>query len=261
MFLSPAARVTSARFARRNCSTPAMKSPFTTTSPKAIARPSIRARNSSWASPRRRQHPEAVQAAQPEAIVHFAANALVGESMTNPGKYFRNNVCNGLSFARSRSRCRRKEIRLQLDLRHLRPARPRADDRRSPAAADQSVRRIQAHVREDVALVSRAERTGVRRVPILQRRRREPEIRRTSPHRNPSDPECAESSSRPSRASARFTAPIIRLPMALAFAITSTSSTSPRRTSSPSTPGKQGFYNLGNGDGYSVREVIRCARR
>jgi UDP-glucose 4-epimerase len=40
----------------------------------------------------------AVQSAQPEAILHFAANALVGESMTNPGKYFHNNVNNGLKF-------------------------------------------------------------------------------------------------------------------------------------------------------------------
>ncbi|HLH53003.1 MAG TPA: UDP-glucose 4-epimerase GalE [Verrucomicrobiae bacterium] len=40
----------------------------------------------------------AVKAAKPEAILHFAANALVGESMTNPGKYFRNNVANGLSL-------------------------------------------------------------------------------------------------------------------------------------------------------------------
>src|ERR1051326_4017023 len=39
---------------------------------------------------------KAVKEAQSEAIIHFAANALVGESMTNPGKYFRNNVCNGL---------------------------------------------------------------------------------------------------------------------------------------------------------------------
>src|SRR6266568_3894855 len=42
--------------------------------------------------------PKAVQDARPEAIVHFAANALVGESMTNPGKYFRNNVANGLKL-------------------------------------------------------------------------------------------------------------------------------------------------------------------
>src|SRR6266436_1653674 len=42
--------------------------------------------------------PKAVKQASPEAIVHFAANALVGESMTNPGKYFRNNVANGLKL-------------------------------------------------------------------------------------------------------------------------------------------------------------------
>jgi UDP-glucose 4-epimerase len=33
-----------------------------------------------------------------EAIIHFAASALVGESMTNPAKYFRNNVANGLNL-------------------------------------------------------------------------------------------------------------------------------------------------------------------
>src|SRR5271165_5737182 len=41
---------------------------------------------------------DAVLAARPDAILHFAANALVGESMTNPGKYFHNNVCNGLKL-------------------------------------------------------------------------------------------------------------------------------------------------------------------
>ena len=40
----------------------------------------------------------AVKAAAPEAIVHFAANALVGESMVNPSKYFRNNVAGGLNL-------------------------------------------------------------------------------------------------------------------------------------------------------------------
>lgn len=33
-----------------------------------------------------------------EAVLHFAANALVGESMENPGKYFRNNVGGGLNL-------------------------------------------------------------------------------------------------------------------------------------------------------------------
>jgi len=31
----------------------------------------------------------AVQASGAEAVLHFAAHALVGESMTNPAKYFR----------------------------------------------------------------------------------------------------------------------------------------------------------------------------
>jgi UDP-glucose 4-epimerase len=40
----------------------------------------------------------ALRDAKPAAVLHFAANALVGESMTNPAKYFRNNVCNGLNL-------------------------------------------------------------------------------------------------------------------------------------------------------------------
>ena len=41
----------------------------------------------------------AVKNAQPDAIMHFAANALVAESMTNPKKYFHNNVVNALKLA------------------------------------------------------------------------------------------------------------------------------------------------------------------
>ncbi len=35
---------------------------------------------------------------KPDAVMHFAANALVGESMTNPSKYFRNNVYGGINL-------------------------------------------------------------------------------------------------------------------------------------------------------------------
>lgn len=35
---------------------------------------------------------------RPGAVIHFAANALVGESMTNPSKYFRNNVAAGINL-------------------------------------------------------------------------------------------------------------------------------------------------------------------
>jgi len=40
----------------------------------------------------------ALEKAKPEAVMHFAANALVGESMENPSKYFRNNVCGGINL-------------------------------------------------------------------------------------------------------------------------------------------------------------------
>lgn len=39
-----------------------------------------------------------LQESKTEAIIHFAAHALVGESMQNPAKYFRNNVTAGLEL-------------------------------------------------------------------------------------------------------------------------------------------------------------------
>lgn len=41
---------------------------------------------------------DALKKTRPEAVMHFAANALVGESMTNPSKYFRNNVYGGINL-------------------------------------------------------------------------------------------------------------------------------------------------------------------
>jgi len=40
----------------------------------------------------------AMEEFKPEAVMHFAANALVGESMAKPSKYFRNNVCSGINL-------------------------------------------------------------------------------------------------------------------------------------------------------------------
>jgi len=41
---------------------------------------------------------KALSKQKPEAVMHFAANALVGESMQNPSKYFRNNIGNGVNL-------------------------------------------------------------------------------------------------------------------------------------------------------------------
>ncbi len=42
---------------------------------------------------------DAVRKSGAEAVIHFAAHALVGESMTDPSKYFRNNVSNAINLA------------------------------------------------------------------------------------------------------------------------------------------------------------------
>jgi len=40
----------------------------------------------------------AIRKVRPEAVLHFAASSLVGESMTHPGKYYRNNVVGSLNL-------------------------------------------------------------------------------------------------------------------------------------------------------------------
>src|SRR2546427_5823016 len=40
----------------------------------------------------------ALSSVRPDAVMHFAASALVGESMRDPSKYFRNNISNGLNL-------------------------------------------------------------------------------------------------------------------------------------------------------------------
>ena len=48
----------------------------------------------------------AVREAHPDAVMHFAANALVAESMQDPSKYFRNNVAGGLNLLDAMVACR-----------------------------------------------------------------------------------------------------------------------------------------------------------
>src|SRR5205823_13025891 len=45
-----------------------------------------------------RQLQQALSSTRPDAVMHFAASALVEESMREPSKYFRNNVGNGLNL-------------------------------------------------------------------------------------------------------------------------------------------------------------------
>ena len=91
---------------------------------------------------------EAVRDAKPEAIIHFAANALVGESMTDPAKYFRNNVCNGLKLLEAARRGGVKKFVFSSTCATYGPPDRDPDDGRFAAAPDQSLRRIEVDVRE-----------------------------------------------------------------------------------------------------------------
>jgi UDP-glucose 4-epimerase len=48
--------------------------------------------------------------AHADAVMHFAANALVGESMQDPSKYFRNNISNGVNLLDAMVTARVKRI-------------------------------------------------------------------------------------------------------------------------------------------------------
>ena len=47
---------------------------------------------------RREEISRALAETRPDAVMHFAASALVGESMQDPSKYFRNNICAGINL-------------------------------------------------------------------------------------------------------------------------------------------------------------------
>ena len=61
----------------------------------------------------------AIRIHRPEAVLHFAASAYVGESVTNPQKYYDNNVAGSLSLLKRDVGGRLSEAGLLQLLRHL----------------------------------------------------------------------------------------------------------------------------------------------
>ena len=126
-FLLSAARATSAAFAPKFSSTKGTRSPSSIICGEGHRR----------AVDTRADFPKAIwpigkghgslREARPDAVMHFAANALVGESMQNPSKYFRNNIGNGMNLLDAMVETGVQRLRLLFHLRHLRTARARAD--------------------------------------------------------------------------------------------------------------------------------------
>jgi len=197
-----------------------------------------------------------IRDAKAEAVMHFAASALFGESMTNPGKYFGNNVGNGVKLLNAcvdagvkkfvfSSTCATygppERVPMTEDL-PQRPINPYGESKLMFEKVLQWFRQL--HGLEFVALryfnaAGATEQFGehhriethlipnVLKVALGQAQ--QCEIYGTDYPTN--DGTCI-----------RDYIHIVDLAQAHMLALG---------------PGKQGFYNLGNGDGYSVREVIR----
>ena len=129
----------------------------------------------------------------------------------------------------------------------------------APSPARQRVRRLEAGRRPDDPRLLHGHRTGRRQPAVLQRRRRERRPGRGSRSRDAPDPEHPARGARHRSRGRASTGPTTRRPTAPRSATTSTSRTWPRRTCSRSTArarSEHRVFNLGNGNGFSVREVI-----
>ena len=202
----------------------------------------------------------AVGSNQPEAIMHFAANALVGESMANPSKYFRNNVANGINLLEAAveggvrkfvfsSTCATFGVPETMPMTEALPQTPLNPYGESKRIFENLLRWYQElHGLKFVALLyfnaaGASEKFG--------------EHHRIETHLIPNVLKVALGQSKeckifgtdyptPDGTCVRDYIHIIDLAQAHMLAME---------------PGKNGYYNLGNGEGYSVRQVIETCER
>ena len=204
----------------------------------------------------------AVQAAVEgcEAIVHFAAYTLVGESMTDPGKYFRNNVANGINLleAAVAARVRKfvfsstcatygppERVPMTEDL-PQRPINPYGESKLMFEKMLQWYRQI--HGLEFVAFryfnaAGASEKFGEDHRPETHLI---PNILRVALGKAAHFEIYGTDYPTPDGTCIRDYIHVIDLSDAHVLALA---------------PGKQGFFNLGNGDGYSVREVHHACEK
>jgi len=212
-------------------------------------------------------HPEedrhifnSIKEAGPEAIVHFAASALVGESMVNPGQYFRNNVANGLKLLEAAVATGVKKFVFSSTCATYGPP------DRVPMTEDLPQRPINPYGESKLMFermlhwyhqLHGLEFVAFRYFNAAGASGRFGEHHRTETHLIPNVLKVALGQAKqceiygtdyptPDGTCIRDYIHIIDLAQAHILALQ---------------PGRQGFYNLGNGDGYSVRQVIQTCEQ
>src|SRR5579859_1598780 len=203
---------------------------------------------------------KAVLEANPEAILHFAANALVGESMTNPGKYFHNNVGNGLKLLEAAVEAKVKKFVFSSTCATYGPP------DRVPMTEDLPQRPINPYGESKLMFekmldwyhrVHGLEYVAFRYFNAAGASGKFGEHHRVETHLIPNVLKVPLGQSKqceiygtdyptPDGTCIRDYIHIVDLAQAHILALQ---------------PGKQGFYNLGNGDGYSVRDVIQTCEK
>jgi UDP-glucose 4-epimerase len=202
----------------------------------------------------------AVHDTRPDAIVHFAAHALVGESMTNPGKYFGNNVANGLKLLEAAVTARVKKFVFSSTCATYGPP------DRVPMTEDLPQRPINPYGESKLMFermlqwyqkLHGLEFVAFRYFNAAGASERFGEHHRIETHLIPNVLKVALGQAdhceiygtdypTPDGTCIRDYIHIVDLAQAHMLALK---------------PGQQGFFNLGNGDGYSVRQVIEMCER
>ena len=203
---------------------------------------------------------KAVRSAKSDAIMHFAASALVGESMTHPNKYFHNNVVNGLKLLDAAVECGIKKFVFSSTCATYGPP------DRVPMTEDLPQRPINPYGESKLMFekilqwyrqIYGLEFIAFRYFNAAGASEQFGEHHRIETHLIPNvlavtlghKPRCeiyGTDYPTPDGTCIRDYIHIIDLAQAHILGLQ---------------PGKQGFYNLGNGDGYSVREVIQTCER
>lgn len=203
---------------------------------------------------------EIIEQVKPEVIIHFAANALVGESMTNPSKYFRNNVAHGLNLLDAAVLSKVRKFVFSSTCATYGPP------ERIPMTEDLPQRPINPYGESKLMFermlhwyqeIHRLEFVAFRYFNAAGASERFGEHHRVETHLIPNVLKAPLGQSThceiygtdyptPDGTCVRDYIHVIDLAEAHILAME---------------PGKKGFYNLGNGQGYSVREVIQTCEK
>ena len=131
---------------------------------------------------------DALRRHRSEAVVHLAADSLVGESVANPAKYYANNVGNGLALLDAMVGLEIGRLVFSSTVAVLRRAAQDADRGVGSHRSGQSVRRDETRARARAALVRRSLRPPLGEPALLQRGRRQRALGRATRSGDASDP-------------------------------------------------------------------------